>query len=273
MSKQQQPTVSTQVAQRRIPTILVIVDLCQANATFPVKIDYKMTTEILREVALQLFHTFCRDSGIPFNPPSQRPVDYTLLPCFEDGQIDATFQPLQLAAHGGGTLRDQMAHLPTPCYVSMVIGQQWLDRDAMLRDEEQTRSAISKKRDETISSMEYFYDVSKERALDLAQQRERQEVIVSKAENVMCYLFVAWSRNQRKIAHESELLEKGQKLWEQQRGRYEKELEEIAQKKRMFLQSSITHVLTLTQAMHNAHGVATDAKRETILQLLEGFSQ
>lgn len=268
----QQPTVAAQVAQRRIPTVLMIVDLCQANATFPIKTDFRMTAEVLREAAFQHFQLFCRDNGVPFTPPSLRPVDYTLLPCFEDGQIDSSMPPLRLASHGGATIREQMQHLPTPCYISMVIGTQWLERDSLFREEDDARGAIVQKRDETIASMGYFADVSKERAMDQQQQRERHETVVAKVEDVLCYLFVSWSKHERKINHEDVLLQKGRKLWEQQVARYEADVTRYQQQKRMFFQASSTSVVTGTVAMLKARVNTSDEKREQLLKLLEGFS-
>lgn len=271
MAHQHVAPVTQQAAQRRIPTVYVIVDLCQANTVFPVKIDFKMSAEILREHAFSLFQTFCRDNGVPFKPPSLRAVDYTLAPSFEDGQLDSAFGPLVLAQHGGATIRDQMLHLPSPCYASMVIGEQWLERDAVFQEEDGIRQAVIEKRIDVLETMEYFFDISKERALDLQLQRERQETQVQKMEDLLCYMYVAWSRHETQVHREDDLLKKGEALWQNQCSKYEKEMDQILQKKRMFFQSSTTNVLTLTSAMNADHG-SDDGKRQEILALLEGFS-
>lgn len=233
---------STKTGATRIPVIHVVVSCCGPQGVFPIKVDSKMTVELLRDVAWQLYTAFCLDEGIVFKPPSLFPHDYDVHPCFADGARDESQSALRPAALGGGIIREFLATQLSPAFVTMEIGQLWLERDSLFQAEAAARAQLVEGRLTFVEEASFFADISLEKRRDAQLFRERQASMGSKVEDALLYAYVELRKSEAKIRLEHEQLCKAYQLWALQRNSMAVCFDQVNQKKRMFLTSSAATV-------------------------------
>jgi hypothetical protein len=237
------------------PKLNALVDMCGVKTTLTVRLDFRMTVEVLKETILGMFHVYCRDEGVRFSPPSTNPWDYDVFPCNEDGSsfapgsVGARIGALRLAKHGGDTVRNQVLNLPQPATAKFAIGVQWTERDAMLQSESTHRQLIEERRAVMLSSMQTVEAISFERALEIQHFRERHEISSSKLEDLLAYAFVAFHEYELQVEREKALLIRFCELWESEVEPLQtKGLAELEKEKRMYLSSSAIALRTLLAA-------------------------
>lgn len=233
----------------RVPTLNVHCGLCGSSTVLTVRVDNRMTGEGLKESILQLYHTYCRDEGIPFAPPSHNPQDYAVYPATEQGAAvgNAAFRN---GKHNGETMRDQLVVLTAPYFAVISIGQSFLERDTVVQDETLEREVIIEKRNKLMQSLTFMEQVSCEKAIEQQLFRERQENAVSRVEDVMLYAYVAYEKYHAKINAESAKLEELGRVWREQCVPWiQTAMETIRTEKRTFLAASKIAVKSLSESL------------------------
>jgi len=165
-------------------TVLYPTSSPAPRASFPVKLDVRMTLETLREMGLQLYAAHCTDSGVTFAPPSHLPADYDVFYATPDGGV-AYERPLLVSeAAGGGTLRAQVLNSGPrpPLHLVMVPGRLWTQRHALERDETAGRRALHAHHEAVQQRARAFAAVSIRRAQQMAKNRARHMAHVEEIE-------------------------------------------------------------------------------------------
>lgn len=233
----------------RVPTLNVHCGLCGATTVLTIRVDNRMTTEHLKEAVLQQYNTYCRDEGIPFQPPSVNPQDYAVYPSTEQGTATST-APFRGGKPSGETLRDQLAVLPPPYFAIISIGQSFLERDSVIQDEGLERDVILEKRNKLMQSLIFMEQVSCEKAIELQLFRERQENTVSRVEDVMLYAYVAYEKYHAKIDAECAKLVELDVIWREQCVPWiRSSMDAFQTEKRTFLAASKIAVKSLVESL------------------------
>ena len=238
----------------RFPTLNVICSFCSVTTTIPVRLDKRTTTEAVKEQAFRQYENFCRDEGVKFLPPSNSPEDYALLLSDEAGRVSDPPQPLRGSRHGGEAVKEQLGLIQPPYYAALTIGQDWTARDAILQEEAAERDLWIERRDNFVQSLAFLEGVSCDVSIDRQLQRERQESVVSKAEEVMLYAYVAYQRYQTKIDAEVRTLqEMERKFRDEVHPRLNLDARDLLKDKRMFFSHSELAVRTQRAALRQHH--------------------
>jgi hypothetical protein len=233
----------------RVPTLNVHCGLCGAATVLTIRVDNRMTSENLKETVLQQYHTYCRDEGVPFQPPSLNPQDYSVYPSNEQG-VASGAAPLRNGKHSGETLRDQLVAMTPPYFAVISIGQSFLERDAVIQDESLERDVMIEKRNKLMQSVTFMEQVSCEKAIELQLFRERQENTVSRVEDVMLYAYVAYTKYHAKIDAESSRLVEMDAVWRDQCVPWIRTaMDAVQQDKRTFLAASKIAVKSLAESL------------------------
>lgn len=211
----------------------------QDAAIMTVPVDPHMTVEGLRNAAWSLYTAHCRDSGVPFAPPSQRADDYDVRLASEDfTSIDTMRRPLVPSAEGGELLRHQLASTPPPFNVALVIGASWIQRNIVERAEKRSRVAIESDRDAFAAEYQYFFVVSKRKALERQRHRERHMGLVEQLEQAMFGALLKHHTVAAALESQKIVLDKTMARWAAHCVAVEREIDQMYKQKRMFLAGS-----------------------------------
>ena len=186
--------------------VFVICELCDTKATMPIRVSFSLTVERMKEEALVAFKSHCVDVSVKYDPPSRDAADYELAPCDVNGVEDTSSRALVPSRRGGETVRVQVMNQNSSggrVHLLLRIGSMWLQRYEGIVEERAQRATIDEKRDVFLGTLEYFADVSFEKALDQQMFREHHvDHLVHKFEEVMLYAFVAFKRYQDQVRGE-----------------------------------------------------------------------
>jgi hypothetical protein len=163
------------------------------RANFLVKVNIRMTLEMLREHGLALYANYCTDSGVPFDPPSHMAVDYDVFFSSAEGAVQKDMPLLTAASAGGCMLRTQLqlAGQKPPMQLVMVPGRLWAQRHTLERDERARRRALHDHREAVMNRARVLATVSSKKAFATARNRARHTVLVEDIESALFTAFVA----------------------------------------------------------------------------------
>eukprot|EP01062_Namystynia_karyoxenos_P002934 TRINITY_DN11024_c0_g1_i1.p2 TRINITY_DN11024_c0_g1~~TRINITY_DN11024_c0_g1_i1.p2 ORF type:complete len:401 (+),score=173.99 TRINITY_DN11024_c0_g1_i1:82-1203(+) len=117
-------------------TVRCFCTICGPAGQFYLKLGNATTLEDCRRSLWNQYAEFLRTQADHYPPLSPSVQDYDVVLALPDGRQDEGAPPLR----GGEPLKLQ---LPRPCFLTLVIGQAWLERDAALRRETARRDALT----------------------------------------------------------------------------------------------------------------------------------
>ena len=210
------------------------------RATFPVKLDVRITLEGLREMGLQLYASHCTDSGVTFDPPSHLPGDYDIFYATPEGAV-APERPLLVSeALGGGTLRVQVINSGPrpPLHMLMVPGRLWTQRHRLEREEAVRRRALHAHCEAVQQRCRVLAGVASKRAQQAAKNRQRHMSLVEEIEGALFGALAAANTAALQMQRVANRLAEAERQWEVTLGRRAADAAALEAEKRRFFAGS-----------------------------------
>ena len=220
------------------------------RATFPLKIDVRMTLESLRAMGLQLYAAHCTDSGVPFDPPSHLPADYDIFYASAEGSVAHDRPLLAGEGSGGGTLRAQVLNSGPrpPLHLLMVPGRLWTQRHALERDEIAGRRALQAHHDTIQQRVRALAAVSIRRAQQTARNRMRHMGLVEEVEAALFGALAGANRAALAMQRVASRLADAQQNWDATVATRERDAAALEAEKRRFFAGSCNAAAVASEA-------------------------